>query len=170
MTHSHAPETTNTVAPLPSESTAAESTTAKSTTAATPSVPTLYDRIGGESALREIVTRFVQRFQSDMIIGFFFAKVDPERLIQHEFEHASQHLGGPHTYQGRPIGSVHRPHRINAGQFHRRLWIVEQTLRTHLVDEDIIQAWLDHERKFFNTITQDRQCVEPTPPKNTHAS
>ncbi len=123
--------------------------------------PTYYERIGGEPALRRIVEQFVGRFYDDSIIGFFFTKIDRNRLIQHELEHASQHLGGPHTYQGRPIGSAHRPHRINAGQFHRRLWIVEQTLRDHHVDEEIIQAWLEQERKLFNAITQNRQCVEP---------
>ncbi|MCB9642722.1 MAG: group 1 truncated hemoglobin [Myxococcales bacterium] len=126
----------------------------------TPASLSMYERMGGEPVLREVVRDFVQRFYKDMIIGFFFTKIDQEQLLQREFEHASQRLGGPHTYQGRPIGPTHRPHRINAGQFNRRLWIVEQTLHKHDVPPDIIEYWLQEERKLFNSITQGRTCVD----------
>jgi len=101
----------------------------------------------------------VQRISTDMIIGFFFADKDLDRIVDKEFELASTHLGGPHAYTGRPLGQAHAPHRINAGQFRRRLALLRTVLREHGVDEDIIERWIDHDQRLLSVVTDGRDCL-----------
>ena len=119
-----------------------------------------YERLGGEAGLSRIVTAFIDTIRDDTIIGFFFERIDRDTLIEREIEFASQHLGGPHRYSGRPIGRVHRRHPINRGHFHRRLWCLETVLRKHDVDEDIIARWLSHSRGLESVVTDGSDCLD----------
>ncbi len=114
-----------------------------------------YDRIGGASGLRTIISDFVDRVVSDMMIGFFFARVPIERLKKREFEFAAGHLGGPEEYTGRPLDVAHGPHKIMGGQFNRRLRILDKTLLDHDVPGDIIADWLAHNESLRSQITTD---------------
>ncbi len=105
---------------------------------------TLFEELGGEPALRAIIDRFVARLFSDMMIGFHFAKVDPVRLRQLEFEFAAEHLGAGTTYSGRPLTSAHRVHRIFDGQFARRTTILRETLAEFGVPKRVRDAWISH--------------------------
>jgi hemoglobin len=110
----------------------------------------------GPDALRAIVRDFVERMTRDPMIGFFFARVDVERLIEKEYEHAAEHLGAPDvTYQGRPLRAAHSPHRIFGGQFARRKEILRQVLVAHGVPEPIRDAWLAHVESLRGEITGD---------------
>ena len=117
-----------------------------------------FERIG-EDRLRAALQEFVQRISQDYIIGFFFAGKDLDHIAEREFELACTHLGGPHPYQGRPIGQAHRPHRINHGHFRRRLAFLGTVLREHSVDEDIVERWLAHDEKLLELVTDGSDCV-----------
>ncbi len=114
-----------------------------------------YERLGGEEALRSIITDFVKRVMSDMMIGFHFRGVDEQRLIDLEFQFASRHLGGPHRYEGHPLREAHEKHPIMGGQFNRRLRILQQTLAAHAVEPEVQQLWLEHNEKLRSQITRD---------------
>ena len=115
---------------------------------------TAFERLG-EPALRAIIDDFALRVTSDVMIGFFFARVDRERLVRMEYEHAAAHLGGPVVYSGRPIRAAHAAHRIMGGHFARRREILRQTLVAHAVPEDIASAWLAHVDSLRDQITPD---------------
>jgi truncated hemoglobin YjbI len=116
--------------------------------------PSLLSLLGGEGVLRRVVSDFVSRVSSDMMIGFHFRGVDLARLEQLEFEFARAHLGGDGTYGGRPIGTAHRAHRILGGQFNRRLRILEQTLEDHGTPPEVISAWLAHNEALRRDVTE----------------
>lgn len=118
-----------------------------------------YARLGGAEGLEPLVRAFVNRVRQDVIIGFFFDRVDPETLIARELEFAAQHLGGEVRYSGRPLRTVHRAHPINRGHFHRRLWILEEILREAQVPEDIRERWLQHNRALEGAVTNGTDCV-----------
>lgn len=122
----------------------------------------MYERLGGEAALRAIIADFVGRVLSDFMIGFMFRAVARERLEEFEFQHAAEHLGGPVRYQGRPLREAHRPHRIMGGQFGRRQQLLRQTLEAHGAPQDIIDAWLAHNESLRDQVTTDPdgQCNE----------
>lgn len=118
-----------------------------------------YDDIGGHEGLERVVRAFVDRVFDDMIIGFLFIGKDRERVVRHEVEHAAEHLGGPSAYTGRPIARVHRPLRINRGQFRRRLALLRTVLREQGVDEAIVERWIEADRRLEPAITDGTECV-----------
>ena len=63
----------------------------------------LFDRLGGEPALRAIIDRFVDRLFDDLMIGYLFRAADRERVKAKEYEFAARHLGAPEAYTGRPL-------------------------------------------------------------------
>jgi hemoglobin len=114
-----------------------------------------FERIGGEAALRAIISDFIDRVFADVMIGYLFSKIDRAALKELEYQHAAEHLGGPVRYSGRPLGAAHRKHRILGGQFARRKEILRQTLVQHAVAGDIVDAWLAHTEALRGTITND---------------
>ena len=118
-----------------------------------------YERLGGHEGLERLVRAFIDRAFDDMIIGFTFVGKDKERIVRHEVEHASGNLGGPSAYTGRPVARVHRPLRINRGQFRRRLALLRTVLREQGVEEDIIDRWVAADRRLEEAIVDGTDCV-----------
>jgi hemoglobin len=106
--------------------------------------PTLFERLGGETALREIIARFVDRMFDDLMIGYLFRAADRERVKAKEYEFAARHLGAQIAYTGRPIDEAHRAHRITGGQFMRRLQILKETLAAFQVLAEVSEHWISH--------------------------
>lgn len=104
-----------------------------------------FDRLG-EATVRAITRELVARMSKDILIGFFFAKVDLERLAELEYQHAAAFLGGPVRYEGRSLEAAHQPRRIFGGQFDRRVVILGEVLARHGVPADLREAWLAHTR------------------------
>ena len=120
---------------------------------------TAYEQLGGEPALRAIVDRFVDRVANDMIIGFFFVGKDLARVKQHEFEHAARVLGADVPYTGRAIPGLHRPLRINGGQFRRRLALLRQEIDRAGVPLAVKELWLAEQLRMEKLITDGTDCL-----------
>ena len=118
-------------------------------------MPSDFDRIGGEPALRAIIAEFVDRVFDDPMIGFMFRRASRERLREMEYQHAAEHLGGPVVYGGRALREAHAPHRIMGGQFARRKKILSDVLVAHGVDEAVAARWLDHVEALRHLVTYD---------------
>jgi len=114
-----------------------------------------FEELGGAEPLRTIIDAFVDRVCDDTMIGFFFRRVNRDRLKQKEFEFAAQHLGADVVYSGRPLAEAHAAHPIMGGQFLRRLRILEQTLAEHQVSERVQKHWIDHTLSQRPLITGD---------------
>jgi truncated hemoglobin YjbI len=107
---------------------------------------TLFEKAGGETALRRILGDFYQRVFADTMIGFFFRNQDRAQLVELEYQLTAKTLGADIEYRGRSIREAHANHPIMKGQFLRRLRILEETLAAHEVDPAVRKAWLDHSR------------------------
>ncbi|MEQ8274688.1 MAG: group 1 truncated hemoglobin [Deltaproteobacteria bacterium] len=127
------------------------------------SEPTLFERLGGEWALRPIIQDFVQRMTTDMMIGFFFREVDAKRLEEMEYLFTAKFLGADVQYVGKPIRDAHAPHPIMGGQFDRRRQILEEAIDRHGVAPDIKAAWLEHVDRLRPQVTRDAAgvCIDP---------
>lgn len=112
-----------------------------------------FDELGGEPALRAIIDDFVDRCFDDMMIGFMFQRASRERVKEFEYQHAAEQLGGPMRYKGRALRSAHARHRIQGGQFMRRLQILRETLDAHGVPTAIRDRWLAHHESLRGEIT-----------------
>jgi len=120
----------------------------------------LFEDLGGEPVLRQIIDRFVDRVFDDVMIGFFFRNARRERVKQKEYEFAAQHLGAGTPYTGRAIDDAHRAHPIMGGQFARRLTILKETLDAAGVPEHVKRHWIEHTESLRPLVTADagREC------------
>jgi len=116
---------------------------------------TLYDELGGEIKLREIIGVFIDRVFEDRMIGFFFRHADKQRIKEMEFQLTARFLGADIEYQGRPLDEVHARHPIMGGQFARRLQILRETLESYGVPKHIRDAWIEHTESLRPLITRD---------------
>src|SRR3990167_5059526 len=108
---------------------------------------TLYEELGGEPRLREIIDSFIDRVFEDRMIGFFFRNADKKRIKELEFQLTARFLGADVEYQGPPLDEVHARHPIMGGQFPRRLQILKETLESFEVPKHIRDAWIEQDRK-----------------------
>lgn len=124
---------------------------------------TPFERIGGEPVLRTIIREFVDRITSDVMIGFFFAKVDKARLAEMEYRFTARFLGAPIEYTGRSIQDAHRPHPIMGGQFDRRKRILEEVIEKYGVQPEVKRVWLEHIESLRAQVTRDPigECDPP---------
>src|SRR6478609_6288170 len=120
----------------------------------------LFDRLGGEAALRAIIERFVDRLFDDLMIGYLFRAADRERVKAKEYEFAARHLGAEVAYTGRAVKEAHRAHRITGGQFMRRLQILKETLAAFQVPPEVSEHWIAHTLSLQSEITDNAldQC------------
>lgn len=71
------------------------------------STSTLYDRIGGEAAVNAAVELFYRKVLSDHRINRFFGKTNMEEQINKQKAFFTMAFGGPNTYTGGDMRSVH---------------------------------------------------------------
>ncbi|MBI4527623.1 MAG: group 1 truncated hemoglobin [Deltaproteobacteria bacterium] len=116
---------------------------------------TLFDQLGGEARLREIIDSFIDRVFDDPMIGFFFRKADRKRLKEMEYQFTARFLGADVTYAGRPMDQAHARHPIMGGQFARRQKILRDTLKAYNVPAEIQEAWMQHTESLRSLITGD---------------
>jgi hemoglobin len=119
----------------------------------------LFEKLGGEQKLREIIDTFIDRVFDDRMIGFFFRHADRARLKQFEYQLAAQFLGAPVEYQGRPLDLAHAKHPIMGGHFARRRQILKETLEFYRVPEEIMRVWLEHTDALRSLITSQSEST-----------
>jgi hemoglobin len=118
-------------------------------------VKTLFERLGGEAKLREIIDRFIDQVFADRMIGFFFRNADRARIKEMEYQLTAEFLGADVKYSGRPLGKVHANHPIMGGQFARRRQIFKETLDFFQVQDEIKDALLRHTDALRSLITPE---------------
>lgn len=114
---------------------------------------TLFEQIGGEVRLREIIDVFIDRVFEDRMIGFFFRNADRRKIKELEYQLTAEFLGGPIKYTGRPLDQAHGKHPIMGGQFARRMKILNDTLEEFKVPAAVRAAWIGHNEKLRALIT-----------------
>lgn len=100
----------------------------------------LYDRIGGEAAIRAAVDRFYERVLADPELKGFFASVSMPRLKAHQFAFLSQAMGGPRQYSGSSMRDAHSRLAIEQRHFDGVAVHLLETLCELGVSEEIIAA------------------------------
>ena len=109
-----------------------------------PTTQSLFEQLGGETKLREIIDTFINRVFEDRMIGFFFRDANRARIKEMEYQLMANFLGAGIEYQGQPLDKAHAKHPIMGGHFARRRQILKETLESHCVPEKIKNAWLEH--------------------------
>jgi hemoglobin len=68
--------------------------------------PTLYQRLGGEPGLREIVDDIVDRIAENTFLEYYFHNVDKGRIKILAYAYFSMKTGGPDRYTGQDLHSA----------------------------------------------------------------
>jgi hemoglobin len=68
---------------------------------------TLYEKMGGESAIKEMVDDFYRDVLADEIVSHFFDRTDMEKQRRHQTAFISYALGGTKQYSGRSMEKAH---------------------------------------------------------------
>jgi len=90
-----------------------------------PSVPTLYEWLGGAAALERLMTRFYERVRQNEILAPIFAQMGSDHP-RHVAAFLAEVLGGPNEYSARHGGHPHMIRRHlnrHLNQEQRRQWI-----------------------------------------------
>src|ERR1043166_3031589 len=117
---------------------------------------TLFEQVGGEAKLREIIGVFIDRVFENRMIGFFFRNADRARIKEMEYQLTAQFLGAPVEYTGRRLDLAHAKHPIMGGQFERRRKMLRDTLEDFQVPAAVRDAWLEHNERLRALITPNR--------------
>ncbi len=78
---------------------------------------TLYERLGGEAAIKAVVDEFVTNVGADTRINKFFANANLDRLKGHLVNQIGQASGGPQQYTGRDMKTAHAGMGIDGAAF-----------------------------------------------------
>jgi hemoglobin len=121
----------------------------------------LFEKAGGEAAVRAVVDEFVRRVSTDLMIGFFFSRIDLQTLREREYQFTAKFLGASTVrYDGRSLKEAHERHRIMGGQFDRRKQILSEVLADHGIDTEVREKWIAHVEELRGVITSraEGQC------------
>jgi hemoglobin len=77
----------------------------------------LYERLGGGTAISAVVDDFVGRCAGDSRINAKFARTDVPRLKSMLVDQVTAASGGPAQYTGRSMEETHRGMGVTAGEF-----------------------------------------------------
>lgn len=77
----------------------------------------IYDTIGGESALTAVVDDFYERVLADPQLASFFAGANMNKLKGRQVDFFSAALGGPHVYEGQSMRAAHAGRGIGQADF-----------------------------------------------------
>ena len=104
---------------------------------------TLYEKMGGESAIKEIVDDFYRDVLADEIVSHFFDHTDMEKQRRHQTAFISYALGGTKQYSGRSMEKAHAGLNLQPEHFDAIVKHLGDALAAHGVSPEGISAALD---------------------------
>ena len=102
----------------------------------------LYDAIGGEGRVREVLQSLYDCLFTDPMIGFLFEGKDKAHIVEQQLAFTCRFLGGPQIYEGKPLPVAHADLPLLPGHFDRRHRLLEQVLDERRVPQDVKRVWL----------------------------
>ena len=112
----------------------------------------LYESIGGEARVREVLQALYDRLFEDPIVGFLFEGKDKARIVTAQVAFTCQFLGGPQTYEGTPLPRAHAPLPLLPGHFDRRHRVLEQVLDDCGVPSEVKRVWLQIDQALRSSV------------------
>lgn len=89
---------------------------------------TIYERAGGFSAVRKVVSDFYDKVLESETVSHHFEGVDMRRLIDHQTRFIAFLMGGPASYTEEHIEHLHSKLSITLVEFDEVVELLEETL------------------------------------------
>jgi hemoglobin len=114
---------------------------------------TLFERVGGEQVIAELIHDFYDRVLADPKLKPFFkhTSIDKLRRMQREFFSAA--LDGPITYSGRPLSHVHHGRGITKHHFALYVNHLLDTLQDCGINDQDVNAIIGRINTYVDEIT-----------------
>jgi hemoglobin len=99
---------------------------------------TIYERVGGFTAVRKVVSSFYDKALESDLIAHHFEQIEMPKLIDHQTRFISFLMGGPASYTDEHIAHVHSKLGITLQEFDEMVELLTETLEDfELGSEDI---------------------------------
>lgn len=116
---------------------------------------TLFEKIGGEQTIRNLIHEFYDRVIADPELKPFFENASMDKLHRMQREFFSAALDGPITYSGRPLSHVHHGRGITKHHFALYVDHLIDTLQDHGINDQDAQEIIGRISTYVNEITGD---------------
>ena len=114
---------------------------------------TLYERVGGDQAIAELIHKFYDRVVADPELKPFFKNASMEKIRRMQREFFSAALDGPSTYTGKPLGYVHHGRGITKHHFALYVGHLIQALEKLKINEQDVQDVISRINTYADEIT-----------------
>ncbi|BAZ11821.1 globin GlbN [Calothrix sp. NIES-4071] len=104
---------------------------------------TLYEQLGGQRAIEEIVDNFYNRVLADDTVNKFFAHTDMKKQRHHQAAFISYALGSPEHYTGRSMEKAHTGLNLQPEHFNAIVQHLDEALTAHGLSSKDVHAVLD---------------------------
>lgn len=94
-------------------------------------MPTIFERYGGFSAIRRIVSDFYDKVLDDNLVAGHFENIDLLNLIDHQTKFVMTITGGPANTPNEQLRRAHARLGITKREFDRIVELLEETLIDH---------------------------------------
>ena len=116
---------------------------------------TLFERVGGEQAIAELIHEFYDRVLSDPELTPFFTNTSMDKLRRMMREFFSSALDGPITYTGKPLGYVHHGKGITKHHFALYVGHLIDILQGRGIKDQDVQDIISRINTYADEITGD---------------
>ncbi len=113
----------------------------------------LYERVGGEQVISELIHNFYDRITADPQLKPFFENTSMSKLRRMQREFFSAALDGPITYTGRPLSYIHHGRGITKRHFALYVGHLLDTLQDRGIDDQDVQDIIARINTYADEIT-----------------
>lgn len=114
---------------------------------------TLFDRVGGEQGVKNLVRSFYDRVLKDPELATFFEGASIDRLYKMQYEFFAAALDGPVTYSGLSIHQAHFGLGIDKDDFCRFVNHLIDTLKAWQITDNEIQSLISRVNTYADEVT-----------------
>ena len=116
---------------------------------------TLFERVGGEQTISDLIHEFYDRVLADPELKPFFENASMGKLRRMQREFFSAALDGPITYSGRPLSHVHHGRGITKHHFALYVGHLIDTLQDQGINDQDAQEIIGRINTYADEITGD---------------
>ncbi|MGA7750050.1 MAG: group 1 truncated hemoglobin [Gallionella sp.] len=116
--------------------------------------PTLFDAVGGLTALQKAHKIFYDKVYAHPWIGQYFIGHSQEAIENRQTSFMAEKMGGPIEYMGKDIEMAHEAMYITDELFDLRKKLLEESLREAGLEEVLRERWLKIDSAFMKKIVK----------------